>query len=287
MRKLLALILLLTSPAFGQNVQPGEGHVWERAAYGDIPGLTYVELRGRNGAPTTTFEPLWGESAAYTLLTAALSSPYCASTDAADDSGSTGAETATVTGVTYTAAAGYDAFSEDIILDGQTSVTLTTSAVYFINSVTITGAGSGFTNAGVVACGTGANTSGDPAVIHSYMAIGDGSAHTAMYAVPDDHSLVCRNWTLTSYDVTAAETVEFVVDSYTDPVADKVRVRRLLGHLNQAGASSFVNPQLIKFPEKTVVIAQALSAASTGPVGITAECLLIKDSWQGSAQTLF
>lgn len=280
-KKLLLSALLLPGIVFAQAQQGSD--LWDRAAYGSVPGISYVELQGINGAITTTFEPVWGESAAYTLLTAALSSPYCASTSASDDSGSTGAETMVVTGVDTS----YNAWTQTLTMDGQTSVNLTTSNIYFINSMRVTGAGSGFTNAGVIACGTGANTSGDPAVIHSYMGTGYGIAQTAMYVVPANHSLICRNWSLTSYGVTAAQTVEFVVDSYYDPIADKVLNRRTLGHLNQAGASSYLNPEIIKFSEKTAVILQALSAASTGPVAVRAECLLIESASENTNQTQF
>ena len=267
------LLSLLSILAFVQSaISQDWPSVWDRAAYGAFPGeVTYVELVGHNAAITTTFEPLWGESAAYTLLTAALSTPYCASTSTADDAGSTGAEAMVVTGVDTS----YNAWTQTLTMDGQTSVNLTTTSIYFINSMRISGAGSGFSNAGVVACGTGANTSGDPAVIHSYMALGQGVAESAMYVVPAGYKLLCRNWSMSSYGVTAGQSVQFVVDEYRDPIADKVLNRHIIGHLNQGGSSSQVNPEIIVFPEKTAVIVQALSAASTGPANIRAECLQI------------
>jgi hypothetical protein len=280
MKRILALFLAAILPTTAA-AQPAD--IWARAQYGNVSGVEYVDLRGYNAATTTSFEPIWGESAAYTVLTAALSAPYCASTSASDDVGSTGLESAVVSGVTSS----YAEFSETIAMDGQTSVVLSTSSIYFINSVVGTGAGSGFTNAGVVACGTGTNTSGDPAVIHSYMGTGYGRANTAMYAVPADHTMICRNFTLTSYDVTAAESVEFVLDTYYDPIADKVLNRRVLGHLNQAGASSVVVPDAITIPEKTVAIIQALSAASVGPISVSAECLLIEDAGTNNNQVYF
>lgn len=281
----LSLVLgLIPTLGLSQQRQQGEGHIWEKAAYGAIPGVTQVNLNGNNGAITTTFEPLWPESAAYVPLAAAMSAPYCASSDNTNDKAAgTGCLTMLVAGVTST----YAAFSETVTLNGQTSVVLATSNILFINSLTCLTAGSTFANTGTIRCGTGSNSSGVPAVVHAHMAIGFGKTQTAMYAVPASYSLLCRNFTVESYGVTAAQTAQFVIDRYVDPVAGKVLLREYVGILNQGGSSASVYPGIVKFAPKTVLVAQALSAASTGPAMFKADCLLISDAWAATAQSLF
>lgn len=259
--------------------------IWDTAAYGSTSGITSIFINGNNGGITSTFEPIWPESAAYTPLAAAMSTPYIASTDNNDDGNpvGTGARTVRVTGVNTS----YAAFSEDLTMDGQTSVNLTTSNVLFINSVTVLTAGSGFTNAGIIRVGTGSNTSGVPAVVHAHMAAGFGRTQTAMYFVPANKTLLLRNLTANSYGVTAAQTVQVVADMYTDPVAGKVLQRQYIATLNQAGTSAYTYPGVLKVPAKTLVMFQALSAASTGPVMFQAEGLLIDLPTSNTQQAYF
>lgn len=261
---------------------PGSPTLWDRAVYGDKPGLTQVDFQGYNGAITTTAEALWPESAAYTVLAAAMTSPYCASTSTDDDGApvGTGALTIRVKGLKTT----FAAFSEDLILNGQTSVALTTTLVLVINSVEVLTAGTGGVNAGVVACGTGNNTGGDPAVVHAYVATGANRSMQSWYGVPAGYTLICKNWTLQSYGVTAGQTVQFILNRYVNLGILKTEY---LGFLSQAGSSAITIPNVIKFAEKTIFKVDALSAASTGPASVRADCLLLSDSWVDTAQDLF
>ncbi len=277
MRKLLSLILLLTSPAFAQNVQPGEGHVWERAVYGDIPGITAVTLQGYNGGPTTTYELLRPDSAAYTLRTAVMSTPYCASESTNDTSAGTGARTITVTGVTYTAALPFVPFSETVTLNGQTSVNLVTTNVIGINSVVVATAGSGGLNAGIIDCGTGSNSAGSAAVPEAVVPAGFNKSVGFLYTVPDNYTLVCDGFSASS-DQTAAVYV-FAIDS---AVNLGLKQRTQVGYFAAGGAS-----RLFRFAEKTQIVGNVLEASATDPVSASMECLLISDTWQNTGQSLF
>lgn len=258
--------------------------IWDQVAYGSIPGISSVPINGTNGAITTSFEPIWPESAAYTPLAAAMSTPYIASSSANDVlTSGTGAWTVRVTGVTTS----YAAFSEDLSLNGQTSVNLATANVLFINSMQVLTAGSGFVNAGTIRIGTGSNTSGVPAVVHAHMAIGFGKTQTAMYFVPASKTLLLRNLTANSYGVTAAQTIQVVADTWTTPVSAKVLQRQYIATLNQAGTSAYSYPGILKIPASTLVIFQALSAASTGPVMFQAEGILIDAASATSNQMYF
>lgn len=277
MRKIILAILSVLISLSSARAETGIGDVWAKAAFGNVPGVTYVRLHGYNGASTTTFEPFWPESAAYTVLTTAMSAPYCASTSANDDAGSTGCESARVEGINTS----YAAFSENITMDGQTSVVLSTANILFINSITCTGAGSNFTNVGAIACGTGANTSGDPAVVHQFMAIGQGKSESAMYAVPDNHKLICRNPNISLYAVTASALFRVVADYYPDPVADKYFIREELINTTAPAASSGWTAfpgNMIVFPEKNIVMIQVLGSTGTGPIQFSAECLLVSET---------
>ena len=262
------------------DIAVGESHIWEKAVYGSVPGMAYFRMRGYNGAITTTFEPLTPQSGAYTLRTAAMSTPYVASADANDTSAGTGARTVQVRGVDTS----FVAFAETLSMNGQTSVNLVTAAVLMINSIEVLTAGSGGSNAGIIRVGTGTNTAGVPAVVEAHVPIGLNITTAAMYCTAAGVTMLMRNLVMDSYGVTAAQTVQFVLDRY---VNTGILKREYIGHLNQAGSSGLVMPNLIIVAPKTQVIIQALSAASTGPVSFSAECMLLTDAWATSAQTLF
>lgn len=280
--KLLISVLL---PVLAWAEHPAANHVWEQAAYGDIPGITLVELIGTNAAITTTFEPIWAESAAYTVRTAAMTTPVICSTSANDAAAGTGARTATVTGVNTS----YAAFSESKTLNGVTAVALTTSNVLFINDIVVATVGSGGVNAGIIRVGTTAcDGSGVPTVAtDAHVPVGHNKSQSFMRAVPDNYSLLCRNITVGSYDATISRTAQFVLDKYVDPVSAKVLLRDFLPAMVDTQAPTATYPGVIKFAEKTIVVLQALSAASTGPIMARAECLLISDTWAATAQDLF
>jgi hypothetical protein len=267
-QKILGLLSLLLFPFLAAADETA--HLWERAAYGSLSGISQVTLSGNNGAITTTFEPAWPESAAYTVLAVDMSSPYIASSSTNDDGNpvGTGARTARVDCVS---AAGV-ASSATYTLDGQTSVSLTQTCMV-INKVEVLTVGSGGVNAGVIRVGTGSNTSGVPAVVHAHVAVGTNVSDQFIYMVPDNKSLLCRNFTAGSLFTTAAAAHRFVLDVYQSAVLK----RSELVSGETGGANPFTLPILKKFSEKSVIVGQALGATSTGPATLSAECLLIDD----------
>lgn len=254
---------------------------WETAAYGSLAGLgvSYFTLSGNNGAITTTFEPVWPESAAYTFLTANMSTPYIASSSANDTSAGTGARTVTIWGVDSS----FAPQTETLTMNGQTSVNLVNSYMS-INRMEVITAGSGGVNAGVIRVGTGANTSGVPAVVHGHIAVGFNQSQSAIYTVPANKSLIMRNFTMSTKNVTAAQTVEFVIDRYVNAGILK---REEVAALNQGGCSSQTVPTMRSFAAKTQFMIQALSAASTGPVYVDIECVLVDLPTVNPRQTIF
>lgn len=286
MKRLLLALLLLPSVVLAQSTS-----VWERAAYGNVPGVSFVRLAGLNGAIPATFETVWPESAEYVPLTAALSAPYCASTDANDTSAGTGARTVTVTGITTA----FAPFSEVVTMNGQTSVVLATASILAINSMEVTTAGSGLFNAGVIACGTGNNTAGDPAVIHSILPISTAAtvanagnkSESFIYGVAANKTLLCRNITAGSVFATAASSFQVTLDGYTNSTGVMKRYLRM--NASNAGANPAVFAGPIKFPEKTIIIGRMAgpTGSNTGPVSMTADCLLIDAGSSNANQNYF
>jgi hypothetical protein len=284
MRKFIIMILILTLfPLIAVGQQNQGADIWTAAAYGNTPGVTYLKLTGWNEAVTTSYEVVWAQSAAYTPLTVAMSAPYCASSDANDTSAGTGARTIQIKGVNTS----FARFSENLTMNGQTSVVIATTNVLFIDSIEVLTAGSGLLNAGVIRCGTGTNTSGVPATPHQTLAassatvvpgagVGGGNiSHSFMYGVPANHRLICRNFAYGTYLVTTVNGLQAVIDGYTNSTG--VLKRYFHGGSNNTGATTVVNPMMLVFPEKTLVLGK-IAATAAEPGFLSAECLLIKSA---------
>lgn len=277
LKQLLLLSLLIPSIVSAQVAGPD---IWERAAYGSVPGVTAVNLYGLNGGIPATFEAVWPETADYIPLRVALTTPYCASTSAADDVGSTGAITIRVRGMTTA----FAAFSEDVTMDGQTSVTLATANILMFNGAEVLTAGSGLMNAGAIACGTGANTAGDPAVVHLFMPVSSETAVTGtgnktaqfFYGVPSGYKMICRNIVAGSVFATAASSIQVRIEGYTN--SDGIHKQYYgLNTQNTSGGNGVGNLNLVTFPEKTIVIGKLAgpTGSNVGPASLSAQCLLI------------
>lgn len=281
-KKLVALVFALLISAIAE-AQPMQTDIWERAAMGVLPGVSHVRLYGFNGAIPATLEAVWPESADYIPLQAALSSPYCASASANDTSAGTGARTIRVSGITTS----FAAFSEDVTMNGQTSVVLATANILMFNKGEVLTAGSGLMAAGIIQCGTGANTSGDPAVTHLYIPAGSETAVTDsgnttaqfFYGVPANYTLLCRNIQAGSVFATAASGLLVSVHGYTNSTG--ISKRYFSQHIHNTGAnpSAGAGIQMV-VPEKTIIIGKMAgpTGSNTGPVSLSAECLLVSST---------
>lgn len=276
MRLLGLFLIALLYPAIG--MAQGSPDIWLLAANGSVKGVTPVSLYGLNGAIPATFETVWPESAVYTPGVAALSAPYCASSSADDDAAGTGLRTMTVGGLNTS----YARWSETVTMDGQTSVVLATTDILLIDTMVGLTAGSGGLNAGVVQCGTGTNTAGDPAVTHSYLSISSitavaGAGNTSqsfIYGVPASNKLICRNISAGSVFATAASSLQIAIDGYTNLGIMK---RYFEQTANNAGANPSLFPGFVVFPEKTLIIGKLAgpTGSNVGPADLRADCLLI------------
>lgn len=291
MKKFLGLIVsyavivtnLFASPADKTNV-------WERATYGNLPGITKVNLMGYNPAIAATFEDASPESSLIAIPTAALTTPYCASTSANDTSAGTGARTLTVTVVNTS----YTEVTETVTLNGTTSVNLATANVLGFNNVVVATAGSSGGNEGVIDCGVGVNTAGSAATAYvtigvfstsALQAAGAGGGNVSQvfqYIVPDNKTLICRNIQAMSVQATAAAAMSMVIDGITD---GGVLKRFYTKFVHNTGDNPGGGPEIVKFPEKTYLKGKLAGISLTTLSGMSAECLLI--STTDGAQSLF
>jgi len=271
----LSVILLSASSVAAEINGPD---IWERAAYGSVPGVALVNLYGTNGAITTTLEPFWPESATYTMLSANMSSPTISSANAADTSAGTGARTVTVTCVD----SNYTVTTGTYTMNGQTGVNVTQNCMVVTNMVVAT-AGSGATNAGIVYVGTGAITTGKPAVVHGLISASESVSNSAIYAVPANKTLICDQWNTSSSSGTAGG--HAAVIDYA-PNASDIFLRRYLpgfSNTSQGFSSDFV----LKFPEKTRIKISVSATAGTGPAYLQADCLLVDAPSSNANQNFF
>jgi hypothetical protein len=281
---LFSFLILNSALVLAQDTVGGRDLIWERAAYGSVPGVTHVVIQGVNHAIAATFEDASPESTAIAIPVAALTTPYCASTDADDDAADTGALTLSVTVVTTD----YVEVTETLATDGIASSALLTASVLGFNDLRVATAGSTGGNEGVIDCGVGTNTAGSAATAYVTLgvfsatavpALGAGSANVAQvfqYIVPANHKLVCQNVSVGSVFATQASGITAVIDGSTN-----------LGLLKRFWMKSFAqaglpvnSKELLVFPEKTYLKGKLAgpTGSNTGPATMTMECLKIATS---------
>lgn len=281
---LTGVFVLLSQAAAQPSLISQKGSLFEQAALSPSAGVQYVHLRGYNGAMTTTYEMAWPESAVYTVGTSALSTPYCASANANDTAAGTGARTIRVSGATI-AGSTLTAFTETVTMNGQSSVNLATANVLVIHSIEVLTAGSGLGSAGIIQCGTGTNSSGDPQFPHAYLAAYSETSNSAnvnksemfLYAVPDNYKLICSNIKLGSSFATAASSGAYALDAY---LTGGIPKRLTQGFIHNTGSNPGGQSEFVVVPENTVLMGKVAgpTGSNTGPVTLSADCLLVADS---------
>lgn len=279
MKKLLSLLILVPALAFGQTTST----LWEQAAFGTAPGVSYVTISGMNPAPTTTFEVMWGESAVYTPKLVAITSPICESSSANDAAAGTGARTISVTGVNTS----FARFTETVTLNGTTSVAMATANIMFIDKITVATAGSGLVNAGIVQCGDTDAGAGDltnpaqylpvssPSVISAAGVGGGNVSQSFMYAVPANYTLICRNLTMSTYLATTVIGIQAEIDGFTNSTGVLKRYASISG--NNAGGNGVTDPKYMVFPEKTLILGK-MAVTTVAPATLSMDCLQVSNT---------
>jgi hypothetical protein len=149
--------------------------------------------------------------------------------------------------------------------------------------------------AGVIQCGTGTNTSGDPAVTHMYIAAGSETAVTGtgnktaqfFYGVPANSKLICKNTSMGSDFATAASGIVSRVEGYSN--VDGIHKLLYSTHGHNTGSNPSTEPNYWIAPEKTIVIGKLAGAtgSNVGPASLRADCLLITDAATNTNQGVF
>ena len=148
-----------------------------QVARGQVGGHSVVTVSGYNSDVDTAWEmitPIGDLSFPATALQMTVSS-----SSASDTAAGTGARTVLISGLD----ANYAVITETVTLNGQTAVT-TTNSFLRINNMLVTTAGTGLANAGIIYIGSGAVTSGVPAVIYNVIAVGYNNATSSQYTIP-------------------------------------------------------------------------------------------------------
>lgn len=162
---------------------------------GNVPNhITFTFLSSSENVGSS-YRTIWNRSTAPEYTFPAAAATMTISSSSAND-------TAAGTGAQYILIDYLDGDYVDAqqiaILNGQTGVTLSGS-ILRINNVRVVYSGSGTTNAGAIYIGTGAITSGVPANIYGYIAIGDGMARTGVYTVPANKQCMFETLLISQY----------------------------------------------------------------------------------------
>lgn len=169
-----------------------------------------------------TNEDVWDGEGAYSFLSSATALKISSSsTD--DAAAGTGARTVRVIGLD----SNWNEVSQDVTLNGQTGVSLSTSLIRVYRAYVLT-VGTGGVNAGNIWVGTGDITTGVPANKYAGIMAGMGQTLMAVYTVPADAAGGATIWRW--YATVGAVTAAFaVVALQTREYGGSWRTRRVAG----------------------------------------------------------
>lgn len=234
---------------------------------GQIQGHSSVIVFGYNPDVDTTEETVWPDGGTIPHPTVA-SVLKISSSSANDASAGTGARTVFVEGLN----GDYNVVSETVTLNGQTAVNTTNSYLY-VNKFTVLTAGSGGENDGTIYAGTGAVTSGVPAVIYDLMDAGYNNRTTAHYCVPAGYTGYMVEGQFSSGQASGSTAVTgFLKQHGPDGI---LRIGAVTTVNNGTADYVFDPPYVI--PEKNCVGATAIGASSNNAVSSFFNIILIKN----------
>lgn len=160
------------------SIQLGGENDYINVARGLVPGASRLQKIGYNPAVGQSFLSIWNEASAV-VFPASATIMTVSSASANDTSAGTGARTVTVSGLD----SGYNTISEVVTMNGQTAVN-TTNSYLRVNNLSVTTAGSGGANAGIVYIGTGTVTAGKPATVYNSIGTGFNTSLSAFTTIP-------------------------------------------------------------------------------------------------------
>jgi hypothetical protein len=194
------------------------------------------------------------------------------SSSASDTAAGTGARTVLITGLD----ANYDVITDTVTMNGQTAVT-TTKSFLRINNMLVATAGTGLANAGIIYIGSGAVTSGVPAVIYNVIAVGYNNATSSQYTVPAGYTgyLIIARISLAQDTGTSLITARTrFVGTNGIPITGPLVVAN-----NNISTQPFPYP--LSIAEKTRIQGEAIGGAANNEAAGFFEIVLIENYMQG------
>lgn len=274
MKKIFFALLSL----FASSATALSPEVWDAAAYGGLPGIEAVQIRGMNGTPTTSSETLWPESTAYTFRSGNMVTPTISSDQTSDASGGAGARRVKVTCIDQD----YALTEETLTMNGQTGVSLTINCMT-VNQIETVTVGSSGSNIGIIYVGTGSITTGKPATVHGLIPAGIGKAASFIYGVPANKTLLCYNVYFGTRNTTTGG-YSFSITKIKNSVLSEVQ-KTLLSSAEPSISRPYRIP--LKFDEKTQIQGTSFAAAGTTEMNGGMDCLLINKFSADRTQVTF
>jgi hypothetical protein len=230
-----------------------------QVARGQITGHSTNLVSGISGGVGTSYTTVWSQNTVYAYLSAATVIKI-SSSSANDTSAGTGARTVSIYGLD----GNYNQINETVTMNGQTAVNTVNSYLRVFHLAVVT-AGSGEAAAGTIYAGTGAVTSGVPAVIYGAYTTGNG-ATAAIWTVPAGYTAFVTGYAsgYSNATATANGTVSLTVRPFGS-VFDTISQLRVSNGVQ--GWIAFQFPILVN--EKSDIEIRATSSAASA--GVTAE----------------
>jgi hypothetical protein len=230
-----------------------------QVARGQITGHNNKLISGISGGVGTSTITVWSQNAVYAYLSTA-SVMKISSTSASDTDAGTGARTVSIYGLD----ANYNQINEIVTLNGQTAVNTVNSYLRVFHLAVVT-AGSGEAAAGTIYAGTGAVTSGVPAVIYSVYTTANGATAT-IWTVPAGYTAYITSYAAgySNASATANGTIYLTVRPFGS-VFDTISQLRVSNGVQ--GWIAFQYPLAVD--EKSDIEIRAVSSAASS--GVTAE----------------
>ena len=217
---------------------------------------------GFNPDVDDALETVWAQGGLYSYLSTGTTL-YISSSSTADDAASTGARSATVSGLD----ANYNEVSVTVDLDGQNGVQLGSTSWLRVFRVIVRSAGSGGQNAGVLYVGSEASpTIGVPTNKYATVAIGDNQTVMALWTVPAGYTAYLLQ---TDISVTTTQNNKYcTVHLVARPEGEVFQVKDKFVKSESSTHQEYTIP--LKFTEKTDIEVRAIGDSSGSDIAISA-----------------
>lgn len=229
------------------------------------PGVTDIHKFGHAGSVPATLATLWNENNIYVYRTTATVMQV-SSSDTDDTNGGAGAWTVMIEGLD----GNYNPLMEVVTLNGQTQVATVGLFLRVFRMRALTG-GASLWNEGIIYCGTGAPSSGKPAVVHGLIEQFEGQSLMAFYTIPKGHTGYVSQTFITSAIAKAVNG-----GLYARIPGELFQVKEHLSVVE--GEAALVHTVSDKYVEKTDLEMRAKAAGAGGDVSGQFEVILVKNA---------